>query len=276
MKQIIFTFLAFLLALMLCACESAINGASVGSKNESAATDNSDPALDDISESKGESENTSESESNVSEEASEDDEDILSAEYSFSAGENTVYLIRNANFEYELWIKYKDGEKIKIYADSCMATIEAKASPDGKMIAFSNYEWECGATVFLYYVDSREKVELEMTDIPEGYVPYYLDWHDDTHLMFNIIMDCGTVAIGGDVYIYNTESKNAKKIISAESDRLQIMSFERDNDNYRFKAGYYDEGYAEYEVIYYEFPFSEIEALTEDGEIMINYADREK
>lgn len=263
---------ALFLSVLLCACSGAEDSSSVvPNAPEQESKDVSEQVSEQMSETVSESSDTSDGESD------ESSNDPLTAPenalYSFYAGENLVYLAENADSELTLtlWIKYKNGEAVDIHTDSRMYIIKAKASPDGKKILFSNYEWECGATVFLYDAESRVKTELEIAGIPEGHVPYYLDWVDNKYFMFTEIYDSGTVAIGGEVYVYDIESGSdtARKVIAAENDRLQIMSFERDGDSFVIKAGYYDEAYNEYETLLYTVPVSEIEASIEGGEMTL-------
>ncbi|MEG1743604.1 MAG: DUF4652 domain-containing protein, partial [Clostridia bacterium] len=142
--------------------------------------------------------------------------------------------------DYSVAIKYVDGTTVEILKDYMIPV--AQPSPDGNKVVLDNYDREKSTNVYLFDVKSRQRKEILLPNLPAGTTASFIDWIDNRYFMFVVMLDHGSVAMGGDVYLYDTENGNYRKIVEPGAKRLQITSFEViDNDLLIFRAALYDE-----------------------------------
>lgn len=134
--------------------------------------------------------------------------------------DNKLYYVNNKN------------EYILLSEDE---TSKPVVSPNKKKIAFiSPYEWESVSKLLLYDID---KQLTEIVINPDNYykVPKNVIWVNDDKLAVIIGFGMGTVSIGGNIYIYDLNSKSTKAI-SEYPDRIQITDLKINNDELLLKG----------------------------------------
>lgn len=267
MKKLVSLLLVLAFIVALCACGGEENSAASSETPESESVKSeADIGLDEGGSTSDENTDDSVDESvdkSVDESVNEiedADEEIIDG---FDVNGNTIYYTEDGIYT-TVWIEHKDGEKVKLYKTASI--LDVKASPNGKLILYTEYEWEYTSRAFIYDVEKRKSRELDITGLPEEHCGYYYDFIDDENIAFADILSVGTVAIGGDVYCLSLKGGAARKIIATPADwRLQVMWFCKDGDRFVITAGYYDENYAEYERLYFVMPFSEVVDLVKNG-----------
>ena len=188
--------------------------------------------------------------------------------------DGTVYHVEDpSTFEERLYIKHNDGSVTEIFAGS---TIEyVGISSDRKKLIWNDYEWEYNATVYIYDIETGKLTVQPMDDLGENDTPSFMAWFDERYFLFVVQFDHGTIAVGGDVYVYDTEADTYRKLIGVEDPRMMIASFERRWETLMdapapllFSVAYYDEGYAEHEELLYGMTHEELLVLIENGETL--------
>ena len=242
--------LAFIVA--LCACGDSINETSV---EESALVSNDDLKTTD--------ESVANDKSYVIDESVEDTEE---ADYFLSTVShgNLIYVTEDDDFNRELWIKYENGEKFKIHEGHFITS--AEASPDGKHLLFTEYEWETVGKLYVFDVEARTSKEI-VYENKNDLVVYNAEWIDDESIVFTNIYSQGTVALGGKVLKYNIDREFMHfdvVFVTPPDNRLQISDVTKKGDDFILTAHYYDEGFAESETLYYSVPYSAIKKSTND------------
>ena len=155
-----------------------------------------------------------------------------------------------------------------IFSDSYMTTIEP--SPYGSKVVMNDFEPEGdGSDVFLYDVNTRETRELLMPDLPVNYAATFMGWLDDRYFLFVSQFDHGTVAVGGDIYVYDTETDNYRLLIANEDKYYQICSFNvYYEDLIILKAIKYDEQFSYTKDVYYSVTVNDIYNLINSNKTM--------
>lgn len=95
------------------------------------------------------------------------------------------------------------------------------SSPDNKKAIFINpLEWEVPGSLYLYNFENGSLNEIIQPDENQN-IPKYADWLDEDNIAVIIGYGMGTVAVGGNVYIYNIPNGSLEQITSYQSE-IQI------------------------------------------------------
>ncbi|MGI6669648.1 MAG: DUF4652 domain-containing protein [Acetivibrionales bacterium] len=146
----------------------------------------------------------------------------------------------------------KSGEEI-IICDNMPSP--PSISPDGKMIAYlSPYEWEVLSDVFIYHLDKNrnenvlngEKLAANK-NIREHFTPKKAVWLDNRHLLVIIQYAYGTVAQGGDLFVYDTMEDNLRLLIKTDQDEQVTDMRVEDGTLYLDVIYFMDESMREYQ-----------------------------
>ncbi|MBR5285321.1 MAG: hypothetical protein IKU30_00330 [Clostridia bacterium] len=172
---------------------------------------------------------------------------------------NLLYLTENTNdFTRELWIEYADGLELLIHKGRFINY--AELSPDKNKILFTEYEWETCGKLYVYNFETNEANEIELA-LPEDHVVYNATWLDNENIVFTDIFSQGTIASGGNVYIYGLGSTRGyceRAVVTPPDGRLMIESLQRSGDNFILSAHYFNEDFSVSERLYYILPYSEL------------------
>jgi len=99
-----------------------------------------------------------------------------------------------------------------------------------KAIYISPLEWECPGSLYLYNLENGYIEEIisptaeVMSDIPK-----YAIWLDDNNIGVIIGFSMGTVAVGGNVFIYNIENKSLQQVTNYPSE-IQVTQIIKHED----------------------------------------------
>lgn len=281
MKRIFITVLTALLVLSLCACNETNPSSDASSLNSEIESlkEQIDKLKEQLEGSENESSVSGSSENSESESSEPENTESLPEDNSASielpdmseiveimqvnGGHTLVITEDKEDFHRELKMYYADGTSELIFSNSYIHI--AVASPDGSMVIYNDFEWEVSSKVYLYDAASRTSKELSMKSLPENHTASYMDWFDSRYFMLVSQFDHGTVAVGGDVFIYDTKTDECRKLIGRADDRIQIVSFERNGDSIVLKVAKYDESYANAEYYFYNVSVSEINGLISNG-----------
>ena len=179
-----------------------------------------------------------------------------------------LLLVQDENFHQTLYLRYPDGETVKI-ANIVSKDGSIAPSPDGKHIAFNNYSWEYNTPIYLYNVETKETRTLP-TSLPEDETPSAMCWLDSRYLLFVCQFDHGTIVQGGDVYYYDIETDKHCKIIETDDPgMLQINDFHRYDDFILLTATQLEEEYLDpVDDKYFTVTYEQIYDLIETGTLL--------
>ena len=179
-----------------------------------------------------------------------------------------LLLVQDENFHQTLYLRYPDGETVKI-ANIVSEDGSIAPSPDGKHIAFNNYSWEYNTPIYLYDLETKETRTLP-TSLPEDETPSAMCWLDSRYLLFVCQFDHGTIVQGGDVYYYDIETDKHGKIIETDDPgMLQINDFHRYDDFILLTATQLEEEYLDpIDDKYFTVSYEQIYDLIETGTLL--------
>lgn len=125
----------------------------------------------------------------------------------------------------------------------CNEIYSYSLSPDATRVIADNFSLEGGSTtVYMYDIRTDSLSELALPDLPIAYAPSYLEWLDERYFLFVLQLDHGTVSRGGDVYVYDTETGEYRRIVANPEKRFQISEIHTyGNDFVVFESVMYDE-----------------------------------
>ena len=140
-------------------------------------------------------------------------------------------------------------------------------SPNGKTLVFTNFEMEGYAATFLYDIETGEKQELSLTDaLPLNHAAFAYCWLDDRYLLMAEKLDRGTIAVGGDIYVYDTETEQCSALIVASQPELQFQQIDMLNDELiLIKGALYEETYYFTEDVFFTVKTDRLYELIESG-----------
>jgi hypothetical protein len=262
MKKILCFIIIFLVALGLCGC---VKGRNELVNDISSVEESVEKTVSKTNElSKDTSSAKSSTEQNVSEAPETVGTDNVLQVFPLQE-ENRLYLSKSG-YRYALNLLI-DNHIEKIYEDSYISSINP--SPDRKKVIFNNFDWEVTAKVYLYDVESKQKKELVM-NLPEIRTASFMGWLDDRYFLFVVQFDQGTVVRGGDLYVYDTDTDQCRKIIGTEMERIEICSFESYNDDFiLLQCVLHDEALTRTDNQYYVVTVEEIRNLIDNGKTMV-------
>ena len=140
-------------------------------------------------------------------------------------------------------------------------------SHNGKTLVFTNFEMEGYAATFLYDIETGEKQELSLTDaLPLNHAAFAYCWLDDRYLLMAEKLDRGTIAVGGDIYVYDTETEQCNALIVASQPELQFQQIDMLNDELiLIKGALYEETYYFTEDVFFTVKTDRLYELIESG-----------
>ena len=161
----------------------------------------------------------------------------------------------------EMKVVYEDGAEVEI--GSGLSSVEV--SPDGTRLLYNQgFDWESVGTLWLYDFEAREKRQLSLDGLPTGSTPAYADWLDDRYVLYIEQYASGTITVGGELCVYDTETAKCFRLTETAKERFQICSFDvYGRDCVVFDCVQLDEGYMEIGVSY---PVMKVSALHESIE----------
>lgn len=112
-------------------------------------------------------------------------------------------------------IFYKNENGVGFEVEKNSAT-EPIISPDkSKIIYLSPYGWEIKSSLFLYDLKNNKKRNL-ISPNDKDYIPKKALWVSENLIVVIIGYAYGTIALGGNVYLYNLEEDSLKPITNYE------------------------------------------------------------
>lgn len=155
------------------------------------------------------------------------------------------------NLEYnhdEQTLYVVNDNKVKKVLDDGFPS-EPKVSPNGKKaIYISPLEWECLGSLYLFDLITGEQKELIEPD-EKSYIPKEAIWLNDKQLAVIIGYGYGTVAIGGNIFVYDIESKELRSITKFEGMKKQVTEIQLKGDLLTYKGiEYIDEAMSEFKA----------------------------
>ena len=167
---------------------------------------------------------------------------------------NKVFLLagndENGGYAANYYYRDKDGKLCLFHTEDDFVDGYMDWIHGGKYIVLNNYTWEQGSDVYLFDIESGEKRLLTM-DLPKNELVTAMKWLDHRYFLFVSQFDHGTVEIGGDIWVYDTETDEAFLVIDREDGRLQIRDMMVLDGLILLDVPYYDEEYIETEQHYY-------------------------
>lgn len=163
----------------------------------------------------------------------------------------------------KLVASYPDGRETTAFSSGRMLYCY-NFSPDGKKVIMSDFELEGIATIRLYDTEKRETSELTLPGLPADKSPSYIDWIDGRYLLTVVQLDIGTVSMGGDLYVYDTETSSCRVVVK-NSNRFQTVSFDQYDGVLMVNSVQYDETMNFTEPKHHILKTSEIMELWESG-----------
>lgn len=180
-------------------------------------------------------------------------------EFQLDGEQITLYYRKEENhnmMEYNLgpMIIEKNNKLKPIYlSDTSLPSI----SPDNKSIAYiSPFAWEAIGELDIYDIKQGLSIPaIKKEDIDDQDTVKVAKWLDDRYILTVIGFCYGTVSVGGDLYLYDTEDGKLELIIDADSfdsalaeARIEIIDFDIMKDNITFKIAKHDEEFMKYTV----------------------------
>lgn len=154
-----------------------------------------------------------------------------------------------------------DNEKKAVYVelkDSNLELIDDNnpskpvISPDGKFAVYiSPYEWEEKGNLYLLNLINYSKKKIyEPTD--DTLVPKAVTWINNNKLALILGYAYGTIAVGGNVYTYDLDTKKLKQITDFESN-IQFTNLEMSDNVLELKGiKYTDSNFISKEDYFYQ------------------------
>lgn len=194
-----------------------------------------------------------------------DHSNILSLKYGVCALE---FYDENNDFSVRYYITDEDGKYVEFHREADFVDgymdVYFDLYPDTRRVILNNYTWEEPSDVYLYEASTGEKRQLDMSRLPRNELVTAMKWLDGRYFLFVSQFDHGTVAIGGDVWVYDTETDEYFRIIAREDymDYMQIANMTVYDGMVLFHVPYYtDDGYSDTEMHYYTLSTKEIYEL---------------
>ena len=265
-KQALFVVIA-VLAAVLCGCVAEVPSTLSETPAESRASS--------VPEENSASESSFESESSVLEEPSEEEisfKDPLALEnLSLLSAKRGVYAVEYYDETGEYSVRYyiqKDGVLTEFHREEDFVDgymdVYFDLYPDTRRVILNNYTWEEPSDVYLYGASTGEKRQLDMSRLPRNELVTEMKWLDGRYFLFVSQFDHGTIAIGGDVWVYDTETDDYFRIVAREDGDMQISYIKVYDGMVLFTMYYYvDDAYDETETHYYALSAEEVYQLIE-------------
>lgn len=186
----------------------------------------------------------------------EAEEKVLSLEKQLSDLKSSVKTrgIYNSNYrvslewhyyEHKTWLtlNYLGEQPIRITEDQPFSITYIALSPNIKQVVYSDFEWEATTTVYLRNIESKTTRTLDLSGLPANRTAAGLQWLDDRYFMFVVQFDAGTIVVGGDVYVYDTETDKYQPLIVNSLNPFQTYGIESYEKLFVIKSYLYEETY---------------------------------
>lgn len=169
--------------------------------------------------------------------------------------------IRDYSVRY--YITTEDGlQEFHRESDFVDGNTDVYGSGNARRVILNNHTWEEPSDVYLYEAATGEKRQLDMSGLPRNELVTTMRWLDGRYFLFVSQFDHGTVAIGGDVWVYDTETDEYFRIIAREDGYMQIADMTVYDGMVLFHVPYYiDDAYSDTEMHYYTLSTKEIYEL---------------
>jgi len=263
MKKLIVCLAVLLLALSVVSCTTQTVLPDVSSSAES--SENSvpvEPESSVVEESSGALEETSSEEETTSEEpAMPEKEYVLFAENGVRVKE---HYDETNNYTVRYYITDENGEWVEFHREEDLVdgNTDVYGFGNARRVILNNHTWEEPSDVYLYEAATGEKRQLDMSGLPRNELVTTMRWLDGRYFLFVSQFDHGTVAIGGDVWVYDTETDEYFRIIAREDGYMQIADMTVYDGMVLFHVPYYiDDAYSDTEMHYYTLSTKEIYEL---------------
>ena len=162
----------------------------------------------------------------------------------------------------------EDGfERVTVHRDNYFLSGMA-ISPNGKKLVFTDFEMEGGlATIYMYDIDTGEKRGFSLEEeLPRDHDAFSFCWLDDRYLLMAEKLDHGSIARGGDIYVYDTETEQCKVLIETSQYELQLQYFNVLNDELiLIKGVLYEETHNFTEDVFFTVKTDRLYELIESG-----------
>ena len=169
---------------------------------------------------------------------------------------------------YTLTLCRADGSEAEIYAGGSLTSIAV--SPDESKFCLTNFSIEGSSDAFWYDAETETLTEIGKDGLVPNCGASAFAWLDDRYFLFLSQFDHGTLSLGGDVYVYDTEACAYAPLIDC-APRVQITAFLRPTySDYRpdwdvgsldyilFQAVIWDETWNEIEFRSFSLPLAEL------------------
>lgn len=158
-----------------------------------------------------------------------------------------------------LYVQKVDGSLELVEADSPSEPV--LSADQTKAVYIAPLAWECLGSLYLYDLLTGEKKECIQPD-DKDYSPKKVIWLDDRNMAVLIGLGLGTVAIGGNVFVYDVETRQ-KKALTDYDLQTQVTNFVwKDNLLYLEGIHYVDDTYHAFEQFK-----KQIKLVLVDGEV---------
>lgn len=143
-------------------------------------------------------------------------------------------------------ISYIKNNKEKLINDNGPSEPVINSSKD-KVAFIDNYYWEAIGNVWVFDVNKEKSEIIIKSATGDQQKPKSLTWYDDNKLLVVIGYAYGTVSVGGNLYIYDFDTKELSLIIMADIN-TEIIDAEIVADGVKVNYAKFNENMTEYEV----------------------------
>lgn len=116
---------------------------------------------------------------------------------------------------------------------------------EDKLVYISPMEWEERAKLMIYDIQDNILKEIEINEIPDQYTIKKVTWLDEKKLIMIVGFANGTVTVGGDIFIYDIDSKEYNNIYKS-LDREEVKNFDLKGDMLEIEVVTFDEDFNRY------------------------------
>lgn len=121
-------------------------------------------------------------------------------------------------------------------------------SPEHVKIAYINpYGWECIGELYIYNLYSKRMLVLSKDKFPNQHSVKKLEWLNEEQLLLIIGFGFGTASVGGDLYLFDSNSDRLK-LIKKRNEKEEIKDFIIENNKLIIEIAVFDDNYNSYEV----------------------------
>lgn len=116
---------------------------------------------------------------------------------------------------------------------------------EDKLVYISPIEWEEIAKLMIYDIQDNTLKEIEISEIPDQYTIKKVTWLDEKRLIMIVGFANGTVTVGGDIFIYDIDSKEYNNIYKS-LEREEVKNFYLKDDMLEMEVVTFDEDFNGY------------------------------